>query len=93
MQQGGYPTGAAISSDAPWLQPDLEPIDVDVDVVMTISKRVQVRLDDYEIDEDGKIIVDSGDLYRCVKNQITLPTDVEGVDGWNIDDFFVQDID
>lgn len=91
MQQGGYPLGAQYESDAPWNQPDRDPMDIDVDVVMTISKRVTIKASDYHYDEDGNICVENDNLYRYVNDQVTLPTEVEGVEGWVTDDFFVQE--
>ena len=58
---------------------------------MTISKRVELNVGEYEIDENGNIGVPYEELSRCVNDQVTFPTDLEGAEGWTVDDFFIQD--
>ena len=90
-----YPTGTYNNPDAPWNEVTKKPQKVEVTVSITLSKTVEIEVDDYtteEINEDGiyNIIYnfDNCDLEQAVRNQIDLPSRV--FDDWNEDDFVVN---
>lgn len=90
-----YPTGTYNNPDAPWNEVAKKPQKVEVTVSITLSKTVEVEVDDYtteEIDEDGVYNTiynfDNCDLEQAVRNQIDLPSRV--FDDWSEDDFVVN---
>lgn len=90
-----YPTGTYNNPDAPWNEVAKKPQKVEVTVSITLSKTVEVEVDDYtteEIDEDGVYNTiynfDNCDLEQVVRNQIDLPSRV--FDDWSEDDFVVN---
>lgn len=98
MNNYDYPMGAD-TKDAPWNQEDPKPRTIEVTVSITLSKTVEVEVDDYtaeeEVDEDGNhnVYYDYSEcnLEQAVRDQIPLPTD-EGQEfnDWNEDDFAVN---
>ena len=90
-----YPTGTYNNPDAPWNEVDKKPQKVEVTVSITLSKTVEIEVDDYtteEINENGIYNTiynfDNCDLEQVVRNQIDLPSKV--FDDWNEDDFVVN---
>ena len=90
-----YPTGTYNNSDAPWNEVAKKPQKVEVTVSITLSKTVEVEIDDYtaeEINEDGIYDTiynfDNCDLEQAVRNQIDLPSKI--FDDWSEDDFVVN---
>ena len=90
-----YPTGTYNNPDAPWNEIAKKPQKVEVTVSITLSKTVEVEVDDYtteEINEDGIYNTiynfDNCDLEQAVRNQIDLPSKV--FDDWNEGDFVVN---
>ena len=90
-----YPTGTYNNPDAPWNEVAKKPQKVEVTVSITLSKTVEIEVDDYtteEINEDGVYNTiynfDNCDLEQVVRNQIDLPSKV--FDDWNEDDFVVN---
>ena len=67
--------------NAPWNQDSLKPTKVSVCISITLSKTVEVMVDDYKveknIDEDGNLDIQYDfsdcDLKKAVEEQITLP--------------------
>lgn len=95
MDNYNYPMGAD-NSDAPWNEKEIPKRKIEVTVSVTLSKTVEVEVDDYElkeegVDEDGCFYEDIDysqcNLKRAVEEQITLPQDA--CNGWDIDDFEV----
>ena len=84
--------------DAPWNQADNKPQKIKVTVSMTLSKTVEIEVDDYttdeEIDEEGNhnISYDYSecDLEQAVRDQVTLPNSVGEFNDWVEDDFAVN---
>lgn len=90
-----YPTGTYNNPDAPWNEVTKKPQKVEVTVSITLSKTVEIKVDDYtteEINEDGVYNTiynfDNCDLEQVVRNQIDLPSRV--FNDWNEDDFVVN---
>ena len=90
-----YPTGTYNNPDAPWNEVAKKPQKVEVTVSITLSKTVEIEVDDYtteEINEDSVYNTiynfDNCDLEQAVRNQIDLPSKV--FDDWNEDDFVVN---
>ena len=90
-----YPTGTYNNSDAPWNEVAKKPQKIEVTVSITLSKTVEIEIDDYtteEINEDDIYNTiynfDNCDLEQAVRNQIDLPSRV--FDDWNEDDFVVN---
>ena len=90
-----YPTGTYDNPDAPWNEVTKKPQKVEVTVSITLSKTVEIEVDDYtteEINEDGiyNTIYNFDNCYleQAVRNQIDLPSRV--FDDWNEDDFVVN---
>ena len=90
-----YPTGTYNNPDAPWNEVAKKPQKVEVTVSITLSKTVEVEIDDYtieEINEDGVYNTiynfDNCNLEQAVRNQIDLPSKV--FDNWSEDDFVVN---
>ncbi len=85
-----YPLGADNES-APWNQVEPAPKKVEVTISLTISKTVEVEVDDYTMeestDEEGIVTpiynFSECDLYAATKDQ--LPK----CEGWCIDDYQV----
>ena len=100
MRDGGYPAGAEFDRDAPYNQPIIEPVEVEVDVVVTMRLRTKIMVDDYDVyedwdDDEGKVLVkdfENCNLTKQVEEQITLPTNTEQFKEWTLDDFFVQTV-
>ena len=92
-----YPTGTYNNPDAPWNEVVKNPQKVEVTVSITLSKTVEIEVDDYtteEINEDGIYNTiynfDNCDLEQAVRDQITLPNSIEEFNDWNEDDFVVN---
>ena len=89
-----YPTGTYNNPEAPWNEKSNKPKKVEVTVSITLSKTVEVEVDDYSIEEtnDGchgiTYYFDESNLEQTVRNQIDLPSRV--FDDWNEDDFVVN---
>lgn len=90
-----YPTGTYNNPDAPWNEVTKKPQKIEVTVSITLSKTVEIEVDDYtteEINEDDVYNTiynfDNCDLEQAVRNQIDLPSRV--FDDWNEDDFIVN---
>ena len=81
--------------NAPWNQDSLKPTKVSVCISITLSKTVEVMVDDYtseeDIDEDGNPDIhydfSDCDLKQAVKEQIPLPN--QTTEGWTVDDYEV----
>jgi hypothetical protein len=97
MNNYDYPMGAD-TSDAPWNQESPKPRTIEVTVSITLSKTVRIKVDDYIAeeysDEDGYhgISYDYSEcnLEQAVRDQITLPNNVEEFNDWIEDDFAVN---
>lgn len=104
MSDGRLPTGAQYDPNAPWNQPSIEDIEVEVTVSLTISKTLKVRVPSI----NGKVLpITDTELKDAVKKQIWLPHDmhivgelildnspsqkqvIEDWKNWNEDDFEV----
>ena len=84
--------------DAHWNQVDNKPQKIKVTVSMTLSKTVEIEVDDYttekEIDEEGNHNI-SYDYSECnieqaVRDQVTLPNSIGEFNDWVEDDFAVN---
>lgn len=92
------PIGADNDPNAPWNQEDPKPRTIEVTVSITLSKTVRIKVDDYIAeeysDEDGYhgISYDYSEcnLEQAVRDQITLPNNVEEFNDWIEDDFAVN---
>ena len=93
-----YPTGTYDNPDAPWNEVTKKPQKVEVTVSITLSKTVEIEVDDYtteeEIDEEGNHNI-SYDYSECnigqaVRDQVTLPNSVGEFNDWVEDDFAVN---
>lgn len=77
-----YPLGSD-TPDAPWNQEKQEPLKVKATIYLTISKTVDLEVDDYDyedyVDEDGLDMTDydfsNCDLKRAAREQINIPSD------------------
>ena len=93
-----YPTGTYNNPDAPWNEVAKKPQKIEVTVSITLSKTVEIEVDDYtteeDFDEDGYqgIAYDFSEcnLEQTVRNQITLPNSIEEFNDWDEDDFVVN---
>lgn len=93
-----YPTGTYNNPDAPWNEVIKKSQKVEVTVSITLSKTVEVEVDDYtaeeDFGEDGYQGIDYDfsecNLEQTVRDQITLPNSVEEFSDWNEDDFAVK---
>ena len=92
-----YPTGTYNNPDAPWNEVAKKSQKVEVTVSITLSKTVEIEVDDYtaeEINEDSVYNTiynfDNCDLEQAVRDQITLPNSIEEFNDWNEDDFVVN---
>lgn len=90
-----YPTGTYNNPDAPWNEVTKKPQKVEVTVSITLSKTVEIEVDDYTTEEINENSIyntiynfDNCDLEQAVRNQIDLPSRV--FDDWNEDDFVVN---
>ena len=72
---GNYPAGADIPW-APWNEPPIEDIDVEVTVSLTLSKTLKIRVP--SINNRVLPITDS-ELKEAVKNQVWLPHELHSV--------------
>lgn len=93
-----YPANTYNNPEAPWNEKVNKPKKVEVTVSITLSKTVEVEVDDYtaeeDFDEDGYqgITYDFSEcnLEQTVRDQITLPNSIEEFNDWNEDDFAVK---
>lgn len=90
-----YPIGTYNNPDAPWNEVTKKPQKVEVTVSITLSKTVEIEVDDYTIEEINEDSIyntiynfDNCNLEQAVRNQIDLPSRV--FDDWNEDDFVVN---
>ena len=51
IESGAYPPGAEFDPNAPYNQPDIDPIEVDVIATYTISRPATIETVDYRVDE------------------------------------------
>lgn len=81
MNNYDYPVGSD-TEDAPWNKKDPIAKEIEVTVSITLSKTMNIKVDDYEIidsgiDEDGEYFEDidysNCDINTAVENQIILP--------------------
>lgn len=92
------PIGAEYDPNAPWNQEDPKPQKIEVTVSITLSKTVEIEVNDYtaeeEIDEDGNhnVYYDYSEcnLEQAVRDQIPLPTDESRFNDWVEDDFAIN---
>lgn len=83
IESGYYPAGAEFDPSAPWNEHTNDEIDVEVDVTITVHKKVKIYTTDYELDDEG-CVCDYGDLKEDVKNQVEMPK------GWELLDMEVE---
>ena len=95
MNNYDYPVGVDNNPEAPWNEKSNKPQKVEVTVSITLSKTVEIEVDDYtteELNEDGVYDTiynfDNCNLEQAVRNQIDLSSRV--FDDWNEDDFVVN---
>lgn len=95
MNNYDYPIGAEYDPKAPWNEKSNKPKKVEVTVSITLSKTVEVEVDDYtteETNEDGRHGVtyyfDESNLEQAVRSQIDLPS--KKYSDWSEDDFVVN---
>ena len=82
MDNYNYPMGAD-TSNAPWNQRDLEPVHVEVQVTIVLTKTMEIPVTDYTVEsrgtnEDGltvpdQYIFDDCDFERALNDNVTLP--------------------
>lgn len=73
---GNYPAGAQYDPNAPWNEPPIEDIEVEVTVSLTISKTLKVRVPSI----NGKVLpITDSELKEAVKNQVWLPHELHSV--------------
>ena len=82
MDNYNYPMGAD-TPDAPWNQRDPEPVEVEVQVTIVLTKNIKLPVTDYivepgGIDEDGVPMsqlydFDDCDFHQAVADNMTLP--------------------
>lgn len=100
MRDGGYPVGAEFDRNAPYNQPIIEPVEVEVDIVVTMSLRTKIKVDDYDVykewdDDQGyvpTIDFENCNLTKQAEEQVKLPTNTKEFKDWILDDFFVQTV-
>ena len=93
-----YPTGTYNNPDAPWNEITKKPKKIEVTVSITLSKTVEVEVDDYTAEEDFEedgyqgITYDFSEcnLEQAVRDQITLPNNIGEFNDWDEDDFAVK---
>ena len=91
MRDGGYPIGAEFDRNAPYNQPTIKPIEVEVDMVVTMSIRKKILVDDYDTyedfdDDEGKILCydyENCNLTKQAMEQTKLPDEFSD---WTLDD-------
>lgn len=65
-----YPAGAYNDPNAPYNQVELEPIEVDADVTVTLQNTLTVTTENYAVDEDGIDLLDKfSDVEELVCKQ------------------------
>ena len=92
------PIGAEYDPNAPWNQEDPKPQKIEVTVSITLSKTVEIEVNDYTAEEDFDEDNYQGIAYnfsecnleQAVRDQITLPNSIEEFNDWNEDDFVVN---
>ena len=89
MNNWNYPIGSD-TPNAPWNEIDNPPIEVKVDVYITMTKCVTITTDKYSIDEDGNINFDDTELEKEVRNQVDLPIEDSNYKDWHNDEFIVE---
>lgn len=97
MRDGGYPLGAEYDRNAPYNQPVLKLEEIEVDVIVTMSLRTKIKVDDYDIEEDwdddnGKVLVNNYEncnLFKAVEQQLDLPNNNPKYKDWVLDDMQV----
>ena len=76
-----YPAGSN-TPDAPWNEIDPEVKSIEVEITLTLTKRVELKVSDYEVieqgvDKDGVFFEDidfsNCDLGSAVKEQVEFP--------------------
>lgn len=95
MNNYDYPVGADNNPEAPWNEKSNKPKKVEVTVSITLSKTVEIEVDDYtteETNEDGyhgvTYYFDESNLEQAVRSQIDLPS--KKYSDWSEDDFVVN---
>ena len=95
MNNYDYPIGADNNPEAPWNEKSKKHKKVEVTVSITLSKTVEVEVDDYtteETNEDGchgvTYYFDESNLEQAVRSQIDLPS--KKYSDWSEDDFVVN---
>ena len=73
-ESGNFPLGAEFDPEAPYNEKVNNPIDVDLDVSITLHKTLTVSVDDYDID-NGEVSFDECDFKGAVKQQKILPNE------------------
>ena len=73
-ESGNFPLGAEFDPEAPYNEKVNDPIDVDIDVSITLHKRLTVSVDDYDLD-DNEISFDECNFKEIVKDQKILPNE------------------
>lgn len=89
MNNWNYPMGSD-TPDAPWNEIDNSPIEVKVDIYITMTKCVTITTDKYSIDEDGNINFKDTELEKEVRNQVDLPIEDLNYKDWHNDEFIVE---
>lgn len=87
-----YPLGADYDDRAPWKQEILPEEEIEVEVIVTLQKKVKIKVQDYQIqsgiDTDGEPYVDidysTCDIYRAAQEQLDL-----NFKDWNVVEFDV----
>ena len=94
MNNYDYPVGAD-NKDAPWNEKSNKPKKVEVTVSITLSKTVEVEVDDYTTEETHEddchgvtYYFDESNLEQAVRSQIDLPS--KKYSDWSEDDFVVN---
>ena len=95
MNNYDYPVGADNNPEAPWNEKSNKPKKVEVTVSITLSKTVEVEVDDYSIEETNEdgyhgvtYYFDESNLEQAVRSQIDLPS--KKYSDWSEDDFVVN---
>lgn len=96
-----YPLGVD-NSNAPWNQIDNPEKEIEVTVIITLSRKVKVKVDDYIVtdsgkDEDGdyyeEIDYSNCDLKSAVENQYVLPQYMKELKDWEVEEYYVESND
>ena len=103
-ESGNFPLGAEFDPEAPYNEKINNPIDVDIDVSITLHKMLTVSVDDYDVD-DNEISFDECDFKGTVKEQKILPNEsykyingntktckkaISDLKGWDIEDIKIE---